>query len=86
MKQYLPLETRILYYSAYILPIMDNCLTVWWSASKYQLDRLLRLQKHTTRMILDMLMMPNKINDFEEYLLLFKYTIVRSNKAKWKLL
>ena len=33
---------------------MDYCLTVWGSAPKYQLDRLLKLQKRAARMILDM--------------------------------
>ena len=32
---------------------MDYCLTVWGSASKYQLDRILRLQKRAARIILD---------------------------------
>ena len=41
IKQYLPIETRKLYYNAYILPVMDYCLTVLGSASKYQLDRIL---------------------------------------------
>ena len=54
IKQYLPLETRKLYYNAYILPVMDYCLTVWGSTSKYQLDRILRLQKRAARIILDM--------------------------------
>ena len=54
IKQYLPLETRKLYYNAYILPVVDYCLTVWGSASKYQLDRILRLQKRAARIILDM--------------------------------
>ena len=54
IKQYLPLDTRKLYYNAYILPVLDYCLTVWGSASKYQLDRLLKLQKRAARIILDM--------------------------------
>ena len=54
IKQYLPFETRKLYYNAYILPVMDYCLTVWGSTSKYQLDRILRLQKRAARIILDM--------------------------------
>ena len=54
IKQYLPLETRQLYYNAYILPVLDYCLTVWGSTSKYQLDRLLKLQKRAARIILDM--------------------------------
>ena len=54
IKQYLPLDTRKLYYNAYILPVMDYCLTVWGSAPKYQLDRLLKLQKRAARIILDM--------------------------------
>ena len=54
IKQYLPLETRKLYSNAYILPVMDYCLTIWVSASKYQLDRILRLQKRAARIILDM--------------------------------
>ena len=54
INQYLPLETRKLYYNAYILPVVDYCLTVWGSASKYQLDRILKLQKRATRIILDM--------------------------------
>ena len=60
IKQYLPLETRILYYNAYILPVLDYCLTVWGSTSKYQLDRLLKLQKRAARIILDMPQTPHQ--------------------------
>ena len=38
----------------HILLVLDYCLTVWGSASKYQLDRLLKLQKRAARIILDM--------------------------------
>ena len=54
IKQYLPLQTRKLYYNAYILPVLDYCMTIWGSASKKHLDRLLKLQKRAARIILDM--------------------------------
>ena len=54
IKKFLPLQTRKIYYNAYILSVIDYCLTVWGSASNAHLDRLLKLQKRAARIILDM--------------------------------
>ena len=54
IKKFLPLHTRKLYYNAYILPVIDYCLTVWGSAPKFQLERIHKLQKRAARIILDM--------------------------------
>ena len=48
IKKFLPLQTRKLYYNAYILSVIDYCLTVWGSASNGQLDILLKLQNHAS--------------------------------------
>ena len=53
IKKFLPLQTRKLYYNAYILPVMDYCLTVWGSAPKFQIERLNKLQKRAARTILE---------------------------------
>ncbi|KAK3083738.1 hypothetical protein FSP39_002351 [Pinctada imbricata] len=53
IKKFLPLQTRKLYYNAYILPVMDYCLTIWGSAPKFQLERLHKLQKRAARTILE---------------------------------
>ena len=53
IKQYHPVDTRRLYNNAYILPVMDNCMAIWGSAPKYQLDRLPKLQKRAARNIFD---------------------------------
>ena len=50
---YLPKECRILYYNAYIQPIMDYCDTIWGNCTKYNIDRIVKLQKRAARIILD---------------------------------
>ena len=81
IKQYLPLETRKLYYNAYILPVMDYCLTVWGSASKSQLDRILKLQKRAARIILDMPPDAPSMPLFEKLGWLTVYERLEYNKA-----
>ena len=52
-KQFLPKQTRIQFYNAYILPHITYCLSIWGNCSKNQLDRIYRLQKNAARLILD---------------------------------
>ena len=53
IKKFLPKDTRILYYNAYIQPLFDYCITIWGNCSKQNIERLLKLQKKIARMILD---------------------------------
>jgi hypothetical protein len=52
-KKYLNLESRQLFYSGYILPLIDYCCVVWGNCSNEGLNRILKLQKRTARLILD---------------------------------
>ena len=45
IKRYLPKDCRILYYNAYIQPIMDYCDTIWGNCTQYNIDRITKLQK-----------------------------------------
>ena len=53
IKQYLNLESRKLFYTGYILPLIDYCCIIWGSCSKYDTERILKLQKRAIRLILD---------------------------------
>ena len=53
IKKYLPKETRILYFNAYILPLFDYCLTLWGNCSEQNANRISKLQKKAARIILD---------------------------------
>ena len=53
IKRYLPVEYRKLFYSAYILPSLDYCLTIWGNTTKTHIERLHKLQKCAARIILD---------------------------------
>ena len=53
IKCYLPLECRKLYYNAYILPIMDYCDTIWGNCTKYNVNKIVKLQKRAARVILN---------------------------------
>ena len=53
IKIYLSNECRILYYNAYIQPIMDYCDTIWGNCTKYNLNRITKLQKRAARIILN---------------------------------
>jgi hypothetical protein len=52
IKKYLNLESRQLFYSVYILPLIDYCCVVWGNCSNEGLNRILKLQKRTARLIL----------------------------------
>ena len=53
IKKFLPLQTRKLYYNAYILPSINYCLTIWGNTSKLGMERIFKLQKRAARIILD---------------------------------
>jgi hypothetical protein len=53
IKKYLNLESRQLFYLGYILPLIDYCCVVWGNCSNEGLNRILKLQKRTARLILD---------------------------------
>jgi hypothetical protein len=52
-QEYLDLESRQLFYSGYVLPLIDYCCVVWGNCSNEGLNRILKLQKRTARLILD---------------------------------
>jgi hypothetical protein len=47
------LKQEDIYDIYYILPLIDYCCVVWGNRSKEGLNRILKLQKRTTRLILD---------------------------------
>jgi hypothetical protein len=53
IKKYLNLESRQLFYSGHILPLIDYCCVVWGNCSNEGLNRILKLQKRIARLILD---------------------------------
>jgi hypothetical protein len=53
IKKYLNLESRQLFYTGYILPLIDYCCVVWGHCANEELNRILKLQKRTARLILD---------------------------------
>ena len=53
IKKYLNLESRKLFYSGYILPLIDYCIIIWGSCSTECLNRIVKLQKRAARLILD---------------------------------
>ena len=53
LKSYLPLQARIMYYNAYVLPHFDYCSVVWSNTSGNKINELFKLQKRAARMILN---------------------------------
>ena len=53
IKKYLNVESRKLFYSGYILPLIDYCIIIWGSCSTECLNRIVKLQKRAARLILD---------------------------------
>ena len=43
----------MLYYNYYIRPHLEYCCTIWGQCSKTDTDLIVKLQKQTTRLILD---------------------------------
>ena len=41
-----------MYYNGYILPLFDNCCTVWGETTNLNLEKLCKLQKRAARIIL----------------------------------
>ena len=52
-KKYLNLSERKLLYNALIKPILEYCCSVWGNTKKYNLLRLLRIQRRCAPIILD---------------------------------
>ena len=52
IKNYLPYESIIIYYNAYILPLMDYCDTIWGNTTQYNINRIVKLQKRAARTII----------------------------------
>ena len=47
--QYSNLESKQLFYSGYILPLIDYCCVVWGNCSNDALNRILKLQKKNSK-------------------------------------
>ena len=54
IKLSLPLESRKLFYNAYILPLLDYCCTIWGNTTMQSIERIDKLQKRAARLILDL--------------------------------
>ena len=52
-KKKLNLDARKLYYSGYILPLIDYCCEIWGNCSARDLYRILKVTKRAARKILD---------------------------------
>ena len=81
IKQYLPLQARKLYFNSYILPVIDYCLTVWGNAPKLHTERIHKLDKRATRVILDSPPDSSSQPLFEELGWLTVFERVEYNKA-----
>ena len=53
IKKYLNLQSRKLFFNAYILPHLDYCSTIWGNCTKENLDRIINFLKKAVRLILD---------------------------------
>ena len=52
IKHFLSIETRKLFYNAYIMPHLDYCCVVWGNCNQSLLDKVVRFQKQAARVIL----------------------------------
>lgn len=52
LSKYIPTQSLIQFYNAYILPLFDYGCITWGSTAVYNIDRLLKLQKRAARIIL----------------------------------
>ena len=53
IKSFLTRRARIQYYSVVVAPIMVYVCIIWGDATMYAIERIYKLQKYTTRLILD---------------------------------
>ena len=53
IKTFLDINTRKLFFNAYILPHIDYCCSVWGNSSKEYIEKILKFQKRAARIILD---------------------------------
>ena len=53
IKCFLNLDSRKMFFNAYILPHIDYCCSVWGNTSHLSLDKILKFQKRAARIILD---------------------------------
>ena len=52
IKPYLNYETMKLFYNSYILPHMDYCCTIWCSATRSNLKKVISIQKRAAKIII----------------------------------
>jgi len=50
---YLTNEMKLLFYNAYLLPIFDNCCTIWGKTNKRYINKILIIQKRAAKLILN---------------------------------
>ena len=53
MKMYLSIQSRILFFNAYIQPHLDYCSTIWGNISSHLNNLIIKFQKRAARSILD---------------------------------
>jgi hypothetical protein len=53
IKQYLDLQSRKLFFNAYILPHLDYCCTIWGHCSSELLSQIIKFQKRAAKIVLD---------------------------------
>jgi len=53
IKQFLSIDSRTLFYNAYILPHLDYCCVIWGNCSRFLEEKIVRVQKRAGRLILN---------------------------------
>ena len=53
IKQFLSIDSRTLFYNAYILPYLDYCCVIWGNCSRFLEEKIVRVQKRAGRLILN---------------------------------
>ena len=81
IKRCLPFKERCLYYNAMIKPMTFYGSAVWTTASKENLNRVLKLQKRAARVILDLDRSARTVNMFQQLNCIPFYDEVKILKA-----
>ena len=66
MKNYLNQHSRMLFYNAYILPIMDYCCHIWGKDNKTYVYKIYKIQRRIGKLILDLPLRGQSRNIFAE--------------------
>jgi hypothetical protein len=80
IQKYLGKKSRILFFNSYIIPIFDYCSNVWGNLNDEGFQRITKLQKRATRIILDAPFLTPTRELFENLNWLSFCDIISSNK------